>query len=196
MGWRTGWTSGYIDDTCRDGWDRDHVFKCQYAASYWLDGGDSGSPVFQRDPVTGDAILAGLTSSRVGGVSLFSPWWRISDEFDGGIDPTRGYALSTPGLSGSLDGTSPVVSWSAISVATEYHLYREWYRYSTGESGGMSELGVVSSPARDAEMSVTAYTGTTIPGPHTPGYVAYYLIARNNTDRSQLSSVRYFQLTP
>ncbi|MBW7934238.1 MAG: hypothetical protein H3C62_11685 [Gemmatimonadaceae bacterium] len=196
MGWVTGWTWGYMDDTCRDAFDNDHVLKCQYAAAYWSAGGDSGSPVFQRDPITGDAIMAGLHTARDGGVALFSPWWRVSDEFSGGIDPTRGYALATPTLSGSLDGTSPVVSWSAVSGATEYHLYREWYRYATGESEALRSLGAVSSPARDLDMSVTAYTGASIPGPQTPGYVAYYLVARNNTDRSQMSSVRYFQLSP
>jgi hypothetical protein len=55
---------------------------------------------------------------------------------------------------------------------------------------------LVSSPAPDFTMSVSAYTGSSIPGPHTPGYVAYYLIARNKSDRSQTSDVKYFQLAP
>jgi hypothetical protein len=196
VGFATGWTYGYIDETCRDTWDQDHVFKCQYSAAIWTAGGDSGSPYFQRDPLTGDVKLTGLHSSRAGGVALFSPWWRVSDEYSGGIDPTRGYALSTPSLSGSLDGSAPVVTWSAIAGATEYHLFREWYRYSTGESGDLTMVGSVSSPAPDFTMSVSAYTGSSIPGPHTPGYVAYYLIARSKSDRSQISDVKYFQLTP
>lgn len=196
MGYRTGWTMGYIENTCVDTWDNDHVFKCQYAGSFYSDSGDSGGAVFQRDPVTGDGILAGILSSRSGNVTLFSPWWRVSDEFGGGINATRGYALSTPSLSGYVDSSSPVVSWSAVSGATEYQLLREWFRNSTGEYGDLESLGAVSSPAIDMTMSVTAYTGSSIPGPHTPGYVAYYLIARNKSDRSQTSSVRYFQLAP
>ncbi len=196
MGWRTGWTMGYIENTCRDVWNSDHVFKCQYAASFYSDGGDSGGAVFQRDPVSGDATLTGIVSTRDGDYALFSPWWRVSDEFGGGINATRGYALSTPSLSGYLSGSAPVVSWSAVSGATEYQLLRAWSRYSTGEYGDLESLGPVSSPAIDMAMSVTAYTGSSIPGPHTPGYVAYYLIARNSTDRSQTSSVRYFQLAP
>lgn len=196
MGWRTGWTMGYIAYTCKDSWADDHVFKCQYEASYYADGGDSGGAVFQRDPVTGDALLAGIHNAIYEGASRFSPWWRISDEFGGGINATRGYALGTPSLSGSVDNSSPVVSWSAVSGATEYQLLREWYRYSTGEHGDLESLGPVSSPAIDMAMSVSAYTGQSIPGPHTPGYVAYYLIARNKTDRSQTSGVRYFQLAP
>ena len=197
MGWRTGWTMGYIEDTCIDTWWSNHIFKCQYAASFYSDSGDSGGAVFQRDPVSGDAYMAGIVSSKTtSGLPLFSPWWRISDEYGGGINPTRGYALSTPSLSGSVDNSSPVVSWSAVSGATEYQLLREWFRYSTGEHGDLESLGPVSSPAIDLTMSVTAYTGQSIPGPQTPGYVAYYLIARNASDRSQMSAARYFQLAP
>ena len=89
---------------------------------------------------------------------------------------------------------NPILSWSAVSGATRYVVFREWSRYSTGE-GDNSEFAQPSGVA-DTDFQVTSYAGSTKPGPHTPGYVSYYVVAYNQTDRSVASGVRYFELAP
>jgi len=198
MGWRTGWTWGYITDTCYDSWDPNfgRLFKCQYVADMRVDGGDSGGSVFQLDGLIGDATLTGIVSARKDdGATIFSPWWRVSDEFGGGLQATRGYNLTTPSTSGAVNGTAPVVTWPAVNGATKYEVFRQWFVKATGESGD-DNLGFQSSGFVDYGMSVSSYNGTTRPPFYTPGNVAYYVIARNDTDRSVNSTWIYFMLNP
>ena len=197
MGWRTGWTWGYLIETCHDAYIPliGYIFKCQYTADMQVDLGDSGGSVFQLHQLTGDATLAGVVNGvRDNGSAIFSPWWRVSDELGGGLQVARGYNLGTPTTSGSISGTAPVISWPAVSGATKYEVFRQWFVKATGESGD-DNLGFQTSGFVDYGMSVSAYTGTTYPGLNGPGWVAYYVIARNDKDRSINSTWIYFRLS-
>lgn len=201
VGWRTGWTTGYLTNTCKDVVLPDqgigeHVLKCQYISTNYNNEGDSGGSVFLLDPITGEASLAGTVVGTFNSNSMIlSPWWRIVDELGGSIDATRGYSLSTPSVSGSVSlYGNPITSWSDIPGATRYVVFREWFRVSTGE-GGSDEFEQASG-VPDTDFQVTSYTGSSVPGPHTPGYVAYHVVAYSSADLSLASSVKYFQLAP
>lgn len=171
------------------------ILKCAYVASIYTGPGDSGGPFFMLDPSETEAGLVGLLSGGNGSQAWVSRWTGIVGDLGGGISATRGFALATPALSGSVSASgNPVVSWSSIPGATKYVVFREWFRRSTMESGSSSE--VWNSPTEDTAFQVTSFRGSSIPGPHTPGYVAYWVVAYNVTDASLASSVQYFELAP
>lgn len=66
VGVTTGWTWGWITQTCIDHWvTGNSVMRCAYEASYVADHGDSGGPVFViADFPAGRVILAGIHSGR------------------------------------------------------------------------------------------------------------------------------------
>lgn len=202
MGWVSGWTTGYINQTCSDHLMTNEktgetvLMKCSMSSYMNTKEGDSGGPLFTLDPIAGDVRLLGtLWGGHSDGEAFFSPFWRAMDELGGTWDATRGFALTAPSPTGSVSGYgNPILSWPAVSGATRYVVFREWSRYATGQSGNdefVQPFGIA-----DTDFQVTSYTGSTMPGPHTPGYVAYYVVAYNQTDRSLESSIRYFQLAP
>lgn len=120
---------------------------------------------------------------------------KISDDFGGNLTAVRGASLSTPSPSGSLSGTSPVITFSSISGATRYLLYRQWERFDTSEGEGLILLGEVSSGVIDYGVSASAYTGTTFPGFNSSGCIRYQLVALNRTEYSIASTSIYFRLS-
>ena len=64
VGASTGWTYGNVEDTCTDlstsGWTK----LCSDRVDFWLQDGDSGSPVFALD-INGGAILVGIVWGRI-----------------------------------------------------------------------------------------------------------------------------------
>jgi len=201
VGIRTGWTSGIITNSCQDqvmtfpGTPKDFILKCAYVASIYTGEGDSGGPFLMLDPSETEASLVGLLSGGNGSQAWVSRWTGIVNDLGGGISATRGFALATPTLSGSVSASgNPVVSWSSVAGATKYVVFREWFHRTTGESGSSSE--VWNSPTEDTAFQVTSFRGSTIPGPHTPGYVSYRVVAYSMTDASLSSTVQYFELAP
>ncbi len=200
VGSRTGWTWGYVIDTCVDiDQPGGHKITCAESSSIGSNHGDSGSPVFQ--PASGDVevtlggVLFALDSTLQ--ASYFSPWGRIVSDL-GSMSVSRGISLSTPSLGGYVSSNSPVITWSSVSGATRYHIYRDWYNYDTGTgSNGFQYLGTGSSAYLDLSApAVNLYTGGTKPGIHDHGYVSYYIFAANITDFSANSSFVYFRLKP
>jgi len=154
MGFYTGWTTGYINQTCSDHimWNQDTgqkvLMKCSMSSYMASHEGDSGGPLFMLDPIAGDVRLLGtLWGSHPDGEVFFSPFWRTMDELGGTWDATRGFALTSPSPTGSVSGYgNPILSWAAVSGATRYVVFREWSRYATGESGE-SEFAQTSGTA-------------------------------------------------
>ncbi|MHB8837684.1 MAG: chymotrypsin family serine protease [Gemmatimonadaceae bacterium] len=201
VGVRTGWTSGIITNSCHDqvmefeSRSDKFILKCSYKAAIYSREGDSGGPFFMLDPSESEASLVGILSGGDGSTAYISRWTGIANDLGGGLSVTRGFALTTPSLSGSVSASgNPVVSWTNVPGATRYVVYREWFRRATGESGSSSE--VWQNPTEDTAFQVTSFRGASIPGPHTPGYVSYRVVAYNLTDASQSSTVQYFELAP
>lgn len=198
VGMWTGWTYGSVVQTCNDfkstsGPGLYDVTTCATDADYVNHEGDSGSPVFVWDG--GDqAFLAGINFGQ-GGYAYFSPISRVVTNL-GILDYTRGYNLATPNLSGYVDGGHPVLTFSSSPGATKYHIYRYWYDNVTGDgSGTVQYLGTaVASPWMDYDIGADLYTGETMPGPRSRGYIEYYIYAANETDISLQTSSVFFQL--
>ncbi len=201
MGATSGWTSGYVTNTCTDIPDGDsqHWVTCAMKTTIPAYGGDSGGAVFAATSsydidvnFVGTVFASDLTS-----YSWFSPVDRIANNLTSSWNIVRGNNLSTPVVSGDVSGSIPGITWGSISGATIYQVWRQWYRYPSGTgSSGWEYLGHQTSEFWDSEMSVAAYTGTTIPNFSTEGYVEYKVVALNAADYSAQSTVKYFRLNP
>ncbi|MCC7194553.1 MAG: hypothetical protein IT356_03245 [Gemmatimonadaceae bacterium] len=173
---------------------------CSMESTAYLDDGDSGAPVFsaKTSAYDVDVNFAGIMWATKDAVhrSYFSPISRIGNDFTSSLAVVRPINLTTPTVSGTISGSVPGISWDAISGASYYQVWRNWYRYTDGSgSNGWEYLGHNSSTFWDSEMSVDLYTGTTIPNFSTPGYVIYKVVAFGGTDRSGESTLKYFRLT-
>lgn len=76
VGATTGWTSGTVGNTCFDYYSfgsAQGIARCQYSVGAYGAGGDSGSPVFSYDALTGKAWLAGVLWGVTGNSFSFSP---------------------------------------------------------------------------------------------------------------------------
>jgi len=76
MGSKTGWTQGYVTDTCQVVRSGANLVYCQDFANYASDLGDSGAPVILDIGLYPDSLvtLGGLHSAKAqGGKSVFSP---------------------------------------------------------------------------------------------------------------------------
>jgi hypothetical protein len=195
VGYRTGWTYGTIGTTCEDVNQQGDKLSCVYSGDYPQDSGDSGGSVFLTLG-DGTATLAGVhAGAKSNGNGYFSSWMKINDDFGGNLTAVRGASLSTPSPSGSLSGTSPVITFGVVSGATRYLLYRQWERFDTGESEGPILIGEVTSGYVDYGVAASAYTGTTFPGFNSPGYIRYQMVALNRTEYSLTSTSIYFRLS-
>lgn len=88
LGSITGWTYGYIDNTCSDLWiDGISKMRCAYRSEYHSEGGDSGGPVFIiSDQAASRVTLAGIHSGHVdAGInhSYFAKLSRIKSDLGG-----------------------------------------------------------------------------------------------------------------
>jgi hypothetical protein len=203
VGVTTGWTTGWITDTCVDENDGSHIQTCAMETNMYVAPGDSGSPVFilatsgYDTDVKFAGIVDGIYIDTTVHKSYFSPLSRIQADLTSSMALTRPANLSTPSISGEVVSSVPGSSWGSITGATYYEVWRQWYRYSDGSgSAGWEYLGHQSSEFWDSTMSVTSYTGTTVPTFRTPGWVGYYVVAANTADRSASSTAKYFQLSP
>ena len=88
IGQRTGWIYGDVEDTCVNLPYTDVVIRCTAKIRFPIGGGDSGSPVFQYDSISGEARLVGIVwggeeidlsvdRARVG---LISPFGQIKKD--------------------------------------------------------------------------------------------------------------------
>lgn len=149
MGANTGWTIGYITETCEDLVVPEHAgnyYRCQDEASYYSYFGDSGAPVF-IDHGDGTATLVGIDWGHDPSIerSALSP---IS-----GVETDLGYLQVTPPappptLSAYIDGPSDVIpfSWSCgwlASVTGGTTPYT--YQWSGVKSG--TDVAVWGSPS-------------------------------------------------
>jgi hypothetical protein len=206
VGRTSGWTSGYVVSTCHDvSPDTYPSLKilCQTEATTYWDRGDSGGPVFVSDG-RGGASLVGTIALGIPSTSrYFSPMSQITGMLTSSMSIVRGVNLSTPSISGSVSGSYPLISWSAVSGASRYQLFRIWCVWTVGftcssGSDGWEYVGdVYGTSYLDAEMTVSAYNGASLPGVLNYGYVGYYFAAAVNTiDYSAPSNTIFFVLSP
>ena len=165
----TGWTWGQITETCEDyispfSWEIPvKAVRCVYRADALTDDGDSGGPVFYQHAegdsrVTLGGTVIGIWYDRM----VFSKFWRIQSDLGVTLNAVCPATLGGVTLSGSLSGQAPVISWSAVSGATFYRVYRQWYRYPTEEgSGGWEMFRVTSTSFTDPSLTAQSYTGGT-----------------------------------
>ncbi|NOT06570.1 MAG: hypothetical protein HOP28_00015 [Gemmatimonadales bacterium] len=195
VGRTTGWTWGQITHTCKDveshGWPNTRRTLCTYESSMYVDGGDSGSPVFTP---YGDGInvntdvvkLNGIIQHKVNGPpfrSFFSKWDRIVTDL-GALDPLAPAVLSTPSLSGGITVYYPSMSWAAVSGATRYNIFKD-------NPSGQVLIGTVTSTSfSDGNANVLQYTGGT--EPTTSSKIKYYIYAVNGSQKSARSNVLWY----
>lgn len=207
IGRTTGWTHGTVTATCVDGqhgnWPNNHKLVCQGEASVYIDEGDSGSPVFiydGRDGVQLAGIEWGSPSNPPNSDMLFSTFSDYTSDF-GNQHPETNITVGTPSVSGSLSGSIPTLSWSAVSVThtsgtTVYYVYRSVWDASTytwTEQG--HQLGSTTSTSyTDNTIPVTlySYTGGSQPAQCVYTYVVYSVTAYNTGVGASSTSV-YFQ---
>ena len=161
MGSVSGWTYGQIDGTCtdhrHDDWPNSEITQCTYEANFTNADGDSGGPVFSFEGTAYDenadlVRLMGLVLGHVDGIAVFSKWGRVVNDL-GALDVVRTPSLSTPSISGSLPFLNPVISWSSISGATRYNVFRGAYFIGS----------TTSTSFTDASIGALEYTGSTQP---------------------------------
>ncbi len=193
IGMTTGWTQGQVTGTCVDESESYGITLCTYESDMLVDEGDSGSPVFvfpQNNSVAGSLVtLVGIVKAAHSDWqgqfvrSVFSKWSRIVTDL-GALNPTREITLSTPSLSGSMIFTYPSLSWSSVSGATRYDLYRIG-------NGGTWSFGPQTATTRDDGASnVLEYVGGTEPG---GSQVGYYVVAVSATGISARSNTVWYR---
>jgi hypothetical protein len=195
IGATTGWTWGQIVNTCEDhSGDFWNIVECAYESSMYIQDGDSGAPVFTP---YGDGYgqntdlvkLVGIVKAKIEGPpfrSIFSKWSGVVTDL-GSIDPIRAATLSTPSISGSIVTTSPNVTWSAVSGASRYNLFK----YTP--SGGLLSIGTTTSTSfSDGDSNVLEYTGSTEPTSWATR-IQYHVYAVSSKDKSVKSNVIWYR---
>ena len=187
----SGWRTGTIYETCVDfpeefGLGYVRVVRCANNASTFNDFGDSGGPVFL--PVGGPYVyLSGTTNGRPGGTTntSYSTMSQIQLDFGNALVVTRPSNLTTPSVSGTLPTGAPTISWSAISGASAYHVYKQ-----IDGVGPFTYESEVTNPAyTDGTATVVSVHGS----PPSPPFVAYYVRAQGGSDISANSNTVYFR---
>lgn len=207
MGKTTGWQHGVVTATCNDYTDPNDYYGyaaiqiyCTGEAQIYGGEGDSGGPFFLWDGFDG-AILAGTanvldcdhsdwcTSGKDQGTKLmFSTWTAIKTDL-GSINPLNNTTVSSPSISGSLDGSSnPYLTWSAVSTTntsatTQYHVYRTtWdasvqrYTQNAVYLGSTPYLNFTDNPP---PFSISAYLGGSPPDGCTYSFIWLTITAYN-----------------
>jgi hypothetical protein len=186
MGQASGWTYGTVTGTCQDKQEQFYPNQwvyCNTQTDAYVHVGDSGGPVFEFDASSGFAKFAGITWGEQTGFHYFSPLSQIDNDHTGTMSITRPYALQSPVLTGSLSGSNPQISWSAISGATKYLIYR-----------ALDNSNCLTSPyAYRTTTTSTSYIDTQTTsigaGQAQCPYAKYYVIAASQSDLSYQSSV-------
>jgi len=114
----------------------------------------------------------------------------------GSITAERGANLSTPNLSGSVDGSNPSLSWSSITGATHYQVFREIHR-NTGSCSDEALTHIMTTILTlflDDEVTASQYSGTNNPGPRVPCYAQYRIFAAGGSEVSDNSVWVYFSM--
>jgi len=159
VGSTTGWTFGFVTDTCEDVQDQTGVWMlCQTAFSGGADELDSGSPVFERfahDYVRIAGILWGRDDEN--GVTWFSPMLRL-DQHLGALD----YGNHTPPPPPSVMISGPdsippssTCTWNAIpSSGTPPYSFR-WWNHNTFVSDSASYTGGLLPGSTGSSFTLT-----------------------------------------
>ncbi len=149
VGATTGWTYGWVTDSCKDYLSGAVLYVCQYSVSAGANSGDSGSPVFSwTGPQT--AALYGAVWARIGSQKfVFSSLSKIKKHIysQGGVFTELTYQGQIPGppLTVSINGPSVVqpnaifCTWFAVPSGgtPPYHSY-QWSGVLSGTSSSVS----------------------------------------------------------
>jgi len=164
MGYKTGWTSGPVTDTCATVWFRvpEKKLMFQYGANYHGRSGDSGSPVFKWRG-GGGATLTGIHWGAIGDsttffTSWFSPLGGIEKEL-GQLDVLSETPPPLP-LSAGISGPTIVETgetetwWGSASGGKSPYSY-EWSGVLSGTgssiTGELWSSGTLDLTVTDAE---------------------------------------------
>lgn len=191
----SGWRVGTITNTCVNfnltgywppGYERTVV--CGAEATNFNEHGDSGGPLFLS--AGGPYVyLSGTTMGRPEGTNYtrFSTMSQIQLDFANTLGVDRLPTLGAPVVAGSILGSTPRLSWSAIGGATTYGVYKQ-----TTAGGPFAYLASTSSTSY-TDPSVAAIA--VLSGPPSGGvpFAAYQLKATNASDVSSNSNTVYFQ---
>jgi len=212
VGKSSGWTGGHVTATCVDVvWSKPGVdsFKtfCSTKTGIFSRSGDSGGPVFSQQNGDG-AALAGIIQGGGSSWSLFtgitdnftyfSPWSAIENDLGGAFVATTDIVVGVPGLSGTMPGMRPRLTWTSVSttntvLSTTYVVTRLKY---SATAGGIVEYATVVSGAsgagsfHDTSVPVTQNYGTSQP-PNGVDYYEYRAYAINNGVSSPSVVIRY-----
>lgn len=202
IGITTGWTYGYIDDTCVDEvwYYGAHTATCQMTTNVKTKPGDSGAPFFMftntsagsgsaTDIISFAGTLVGPnTEGDTLSGAFFSPASRIANDFNT-ITVTAPTTLTTPSATGTvLSGGEQKLTWSPVSGASKYQVfYTSWdgSAYATAPLGATTDTTITAST-----LYATSYNGTTSPGSGT--WVRFWLYAIGGTALSAASTPIYF----
>lgn len=201
MGRTSGWTWGAIQATCVDhhngNWPGYKSTDCTYQANYRDLAGDSGGPIFMfpggSSGGSGEIVsLTGIQLGDVDGYAVFSKWGRVVTDL-GALVATRPTTLGQPSLSGSVSSSHPSLTWSAISGASKYDVYRVVWNgssYTTQLAGSPTSASFLDSP-----ITSYGYYGATQPAAPSTA-VQYFAYARNQTAVSPKSGLVWYSTTP
>lgn len=212
----SGWTSGLVNGTCVDylpgvDWDVDgYMTRCAYTAGMYINGGDSGSPVFFWDGLDGAYALGVFFGAYGDGTAYFSKWDYVSGELsNNGVyspDVTTGVTVNLGPVSASLqNGVFPSFSWSPASTTnttatTTYNVYRSVWDASTYtwiEDGRIiATITGTSFTDTSPPVSVSSYAGNTQPNQCVYTYISYGIQAYNMGSQSSSSGMFFALATP
>lgn len=163
VGITTGWTWGWITQTCIDHWvEGDSVMRCAYEASYVADHGDSGGPVFIiDDQAAGRVTLVGTHSGRdfFSNRPRFAKLSRIKSDL-GGAWQVKAPAPPPPtplGLSARIDGPivanqNEITSWTGFASGGTAPYSYEWSGFASG-----SDQSVSASPTDSGDLVLDVF---------------------------------------
>lgn len=165
IGRTTGWTYGYVANTCRDinvlsGDGSTFTTLCAGVVQAGAGGGDSGAPVFWQG-TNGQYVMAGVLfgglrnyDAQSGTEYYFSNWRYVSYDLTGsysGLNPAR----PVPGLSAAVSGPSYIgmpgtYTWTATASGGTSYSYQ--WQESTNNSTWFN-IGTDSNTYSDYEGS-------------------------------------------
>jgi hypothetical protein len=205
VGSRSGLQGGTVEHSCVDfyfseSFLEDRIMTCAYTASYASDDGDSGAPVFRAGAAGNEVQLLGIHVGRHLGYeeAAFSTYSRVNENLGSNLVVTRPNSLASPVVTGGLQSSPPYslpkLTWSSVSGATGYKVYRRLCDLDDicdTEFQFIPDDPVVSPYTGDTY--VTQYLGTSVPGPHIRKWVGYRLVATSAFDLSGPSNAVYFK---
>jgi hypothetical protein len=189
VGITTGWTWGWITQTCIDT-DGGHwwgignsVVRCTYEASFVADGGDSGGPVFViTDQAAGRVTLAGLVTAKDDGFfgsgrARFSKLSRAKSDLGGTwtvqhpFPPPATLAVSVNGPAEVVDGEYN--TWDAYVTGGVPPYTYQWSGFASGSGPSVTgslnhnsdlQVDVWDSQGRHAGAMISVWVRQACPG--------------------------------